>query len=318
MEVDHVLTLCTSIYRIVENAKANKERCQRVAKRVKALEELVLTIKQRGLCQFSDPVNNALREIYQTLSSAKALITKFTEAKPVMNILKSSSNEDKFAKINERLNDNFQILSGALQIEHGDTLNRMCHTLSRCRSLSQQGDTPDRMYNTLPRSHSLDHPPEIGFGNPTSLMSQDSVSSPTAPPMTPRPLMSPTASPMITPAIPVTTPTAAMPVRSVMPPMSPSPMIPMPTPSIMPVNNPIMPVNFCRPIAPSVFAPTVVSQPYVNTVFIPPKPVIRTIAPVTVRPVHTVTQMFPVNTPQMAFSQTNQTVVTTYVVKRPF
>lgn len=300
MNVELILSLCGTIYGLVEKVKANKDRCQRIATRVKALEELVLTIRQRGLCQVSTLVNNALRELHLTLSSAKALIMKYTETKTVINVLKFSINEDKFSKINERLNDNFQILSGALQIEQGDTLNKMCNTLSR--------------------HSSLDHP-DIGFGNPTSLMSQDSVFSPTAPPMTPRPLMSPTTStcvPMITPATPVTTPTAAMPVPSVMPPMSPSPIIPMPTPSIMPVNNPTIPMNFSRPIAPSLFTPTVVSQPYVNTIFIPPKPVIRTIAPVTVRPMHTVTQIFTTNAPQVAYSQTNQSVVTTYVVNRPF
>lgn len=303
MEVEPILSLCMSIYQLAENVKANKDRCQRVAKRVKALEELVLTIRQRGLCQFSTPVNSALKELHMTLSAAKAVIMKYSETKPVMKILKSGSTEDKFNKINERLNDNFQILSGALQIEHGDTLNRMCNTLSR-RSGFEVTD--------------------IGFGNQTSLMSQDSVCSPVAPPMTSRPLMSPTTStpvPMIAPAPPVTRPTAAMPVpsgMSPMSPMSPGPIIPMPSPSFVPVNNPIIPMNFTRPVTPSLFTPAAVSQPYVNTIYIAPKPVFRTVAPVTVRPMHTVSQIFPTNTSQMAFSQTNQSVVTTYVVNRPF
>ncbi|XP_027132729.1 transmembrane emp24 domain-containing protein 6, partial [Larimichthys crocea] len=55
----------------VKNVKTNKELCQQIAQRVRALEDLVLNIKQRGPRRISSIVKNALKELCITLESAQ-------------------------------------------------------------------------------------------------------------------------------------------------------------------------------------------------------------------------------------------------------
>uniref|UniRef100_A0A3Q4I5T1 Mixed lineage kinase domain like pseudokinase n=1 Tax=Neolamprologus brichardi TaxID=32507 RepID=A0A3Q4I5T1_NEOBR len=115
--VDPILSIASQIYDLVENVKANKKRCRRVCNRVKALEELVKSIKQT-----SPGVEKALRELSVTLQSAQELIRKYASANLVERILNSSNHGDEFNSVNERLNDAFQVLSGALQVEQGNML----------------------------------------------------------------------------------------------------------------------------------------------------------------------------------------------------
>lgn len=128
--VDLVCNLCTTIHSLVENMKANKESCQQLTQRVKALQDLVFTIKQRGPHQIPATVVNALRELGTTLAFAEVMIIKYSKTKGIKGLLKSNSYEGKFSKINERLTDNFQLLSGALQIEHGNILHKVYETVS--------------------------------------------------------------------------------------------------------------------------------------------------------------------------------------------
>ncbi|GLD61692.1 gibberellin-regulated protein 14-like protein [Lates japonicus] len=87
--IEHVLGLCGTIYKAIENMKANKERCERVIQRLIALEELVLTIKQRGPDQISPNVDKALRELCSTFDFACDVILKYFQTKPVKGFLKS-------------------------------------------------------------------------------------------------------------------------------------------------------------------------------------------------------------------------------------
>lgn len=120
--IDPILSIASQIYTLVENVKANKKRCQRVSQRVKALEELVRSIRKREPGQTSAEVEKALKELSITLKSAQELIKKYTLANWVERILNSSSHVDEFQSVNERLNDAFQVLSGALQVEQGNML----------------------------------------------------------------------------------------------------------------------------------------------------------------------------------------------------
>lgn len=118
--IEPILSIASQIYTLVETVKANMKRCQRVSERVRALGDLVGSIKKKE--QISDDVEKALKELSITLESAQKLITKFTTAKWVKRILKCSSYGDDFNSLNERLNDAFQVLSGALQVEQGNLL----------------------------------------------------------------------------------------------------------------------------------------------------------------------------------------------------
>lgn len=129
--IDPILSIASQIYTLVENVKANKKRCRRVAKRVRALEELVRSIKQRERGPPSADVDKPLRELSITLKSAQELIKTYTVANWVERILNSSSHGDEFTSVNERLNDAFQVLSGALQVEQGNLLHKVFELTSR-------------------------------------------------------------------------------------------------------------------------------------------------------------------------------------------
>ncbi|XP_070763690.1 mixed lineage kinase domain-like protein [Enoplosus armatus] len=147
--VDPILSIASQIYTLVENVKANKKRCRRVGHRVKALEELVRSIKQRELEQTSANVEKALQELCITLRSAQELIKKYTAAKWVERILKSSSHGDEFDSVNERLNDAFQVLSGALQVEQGNMLYQVFELASREKEDEVDGREDDAELKTL-------------------------------------------------------------------------------------------------------------------------------------------------------------------------
>ncbi|XP_044049928.1 mixed lineage kinase domain-like protein [Siniperca chuatsi] len=147
--VEPILSIASQIYTLVENVKANKKRCRRVSDRVKALEELVKSVKERKQGQTSADVKKALRELSITLKSAQELIKKYTVSNWLERILKSSGHGDEFISVNERLNDAFQVLSGALQVEQGNTLYRVFELASREKEDEMDGREDDTELKTL-------------------------------------------------------------------------------------------------------------------------------------------------------------------------
>lgn len=141
--VEPILSLAATIYKLVENVKANKKRCQRVAGRVRPLEELVSSIKERKAVQASADVKKALKELKATLKFAQKLIEKYTSASWVMRFLKSSSHTEEFSSLNKQLNDSFQILALALQLEHGNALYTVFETLRTEMEDRKDGEEDD-------------------------------------------------------------------------------------------------------------------------------------------------------------------------------
>lgn len=131
--VKDILSLAYEIYSLVENVKANKKRCQRVSERVKALEGLVRSISQRDAVQSCDQVEQALTGLSITLKSAQELIKKYIAANLVKRILKSGSHGDEFNSVNDRLNDAFQSLALALQLENGNAVYKVFEQNSRLK-----------------------------------------------------------------------------------------------------------------------------------------------------------------------------------------
>uniref|UniRef100_A0A3P8T7X9 Mixed lineage kinase domain like pseudokinase n=1 Tax=Amphiprion percula TaxID=161767 RepID=A0A3P8T7X9_AMPPE len=129
--IDPILSFAKEIYALAERVKANKKRCHRVSLRVKALEELVRSIQKSEAVRTSVQVGNALKELSITLESAQKLIKKYASANMLERILNSNTHGDEFSSVNERLNDAFQILSGAQQVEHGNLLYRVFELTSR-------------------------------------------------------------------------------------------------------------------------------------------------------------------------------------------
>lgn len=159
--VDPILSAASQIYTLVENVKANKKRCRRVRSRVEALEDLVRSIKKRDRGQTSAEVKKALKELSITLGSAQELIKKYTVANWVARILKSGSHGDEFNSVNERLNDAFQVLSGALQVEQGNMLYKVFEQTSREKEDEEAGKEDDIELKTLLQDYMKDQTEKI-------------------------------------------------------------------------------------------------------------------------------------------------------------
>eukprot|EP00064_Thunnus_orientalis_P026164 superscaffoldBa00015578_g26648 len=264
--IEPILGLCKTILDLVEKTKTNKERCQRLAQRVKDLEELVLTIKQRRPGQMSDTVTNALKQLCITLESARELMRKYSQTTRFKSFLKSMSHEDKFCKVNERLTDTFQLLSGALQIEHGNILYELYDNVSGRR------------------------------------WGEEYCSGPTDP--VPAPCMLPSAPPCS--PIPSTPVTCMTPSASVCSPVSPTPVTCMiPSASVCspitptPVTCMIPSASLCSPVTPMPVCCFMTSRPLCSPVT--PMPVLRIISPVRVGAVAPI--CLPVNVATMSVTR---------------
>lgn len=158
--IDPILSIASAIYTLVENVKANKKRCRRVAERVKALEMLVIFAKERKALK-SKEVEIALRELSYTLTSARDLIEKYTQASWVKRILKSGSHMDGFATVNERLNDAFQVLSGTLQVEHSNNLYQVFEMSTRQKQDKEDGEEDEKELKSLLVEYMQKHEEEM-------------------------------------------------------------------------------------------------------------------------------------------------------------
>lgn len=120
--------LCPTIIEMYDNMKDNDERCRRIADRVRDLEGLVLTVKERGSGRNSGAVEKALKELHTILKHAEKLVSKFSKNNRLKQFMMSGSIGAKFSEVNQRLNENFQMLSGALQVEQSDILHKVYET----------------------------------------------------------------------------------------------------------------------------------------------------------------------------------------------
>ncbi|XP_075884822.1 mixed lineage kinase domain-like protein [Nelusetta ayraudi] len=151
--IDPILSVASQIYSLVETVKANRKRCRRVCDRVRALEKLVRSIQKREPGQTSAEVTTALRELSLTLESARELVRKYTLANWMERVLKSGSHVDEFSSLNERLNDAFQVLSGALQVEQSKVLNKVFALTTRNLEDEQDGIEDDNQLKELLLEH---------------------------------------------------------------------------------------------------------------------------------------------------------------------
>ncbi|XP_031719511.1 uncharacterized protein LOC116392316 [Anarrhichthys ocellatus] len=172
-QVDLTLSLCSTIYQMAANAKANKNNCQQVAQRVKVLEGLVHTAKQREHGVISPTVENALKEICSTLKSAKTLMEKFSRNNSFSGLRKSGNHDDQFSNVDETLIDNLQVLSRALLIDQGKDLSSMppmayntTTTMSQPMNMAPMGYNPTV---SMPKPRNM--PPMTSY-NPTAAMPQ--------------------------------------------------------------------------------------------------------------------------------------------------
>ncbi len=207
--ITEVLSICKIIYKMAINAKSNKESCQQIASRVKALEELVHKVQQRGPARISDTVYNALRELCVSLNSAEEVMTKFSQTNVFVKFVMSSSHRDEFSKVDKALTDNLLVLSGALLIEQGDVLHKVYDTVHKKRR--------PRIYAARPESPPST-PPPTPICSPSTQMPRANIMSP----------------------MPVSVPTASAAFPYVMSPMMMSPPVAMPLTVPMPFSTTIV------------------------------------------------------------------------------
>ncbi|XP_031723241.1 vegetative cell wall protein gp1-like [Anarrhichthys ocellatus] len=250
--LDMALTLCSAIYQIAVNAKANKRNCQQLAQRVKVLEGLVLTFKKKEQDGFSPTVENALKDLCSTLKSAKKLMKKLSQNNALRGLMKSDKDEDHFSNVDERLIDNFQVLSGVFLIDHGNDPSSMppmayntTTTMSQPMNMAPMGYNPTA---SMPQPSSMTprmYDPTASMPQPismTPMMYDPTASMPQSSSMPPM-MYDPTASMRQPSSIPpmMYNPTASMPQPSGMPPFMYNTTAPMPQPSNMPTYSPLTP-----------------------------------------------------------------------------
>ncbi|KAM7415289.1 hypothetical protein PAMA_019898 [Pampus argenteus] len=258
--VEPILGLCKSIYSMVDRMKTNKERCREVAQRVRALEELVLSIKQREPGQISDNVTKALKQLCITLASANEMMTKYSRSGAFMSLLKSSSHEDNFYKINERLTHTLQVLSGALQIEQGNILYRVLENFSGRRQAEEYCSGP---VTPMPAPSMM---PSSAPYSPVTPMPAPSMM-PSSAPYSP---VTPTSPPSMMPSFAPYSPVTPMPVYYIVPPR--------------PLGRPLTTMAALRVISPVRFGTV---TPVCQTFTVAPMPLTRTITPIPFSPQNT-------------------------------
>ncbi|XP_005748832.1 ESX-1 secretion-associated protein EspK-like [Pundamilia nyererei] len=335
-----ILSLTTTIKKMVDTMKSNKEYCSRIADRVKAVEGLVLNIRQRDPSQISDTVDGALRELYVILNSAKNLMAKFSQTKAVKGFFRSSSIEEKFSEVNQRLTENFQVLSGALQIEHTTMLQKVYKAVSRqnteeevCSMMANTSLTTPMFPPAPVSSPTVPMLPFAPMSSPTVPMPQPAqVSSATVPMLPFAPMSSPTV-PML-PFAPMSSPTVPMPQpaqvsSSSVPMFQPAPVshpqhpqLP-PTPvssptgpifTSIPMSNPTaaMPVTYVMSPTPYVTQPVynTTTSRFIVTNNIASRPVMQAISQGSVTGIRT---LAPITLPAQTMP-----IVSAYVVKNAF
>ncbi|KAM6937178.1 mixed lineage kinase domain-like protein [Xenentodon cancila] len=159
--IELISSTATAIYNLVETVKANKKRCIRFSERVKALVGLVKSIQERNVVQTTDDVQKTLEGLSETLHLGQKLIEKYTSANLVKRILKANSHTDDFNSLNDRLNEGFQTLALALQLEDGNALRIVFDGIKRKEEDRKDGKEDDAQLQRLLLDHVEDLQKEL-------------------------------------------------------------------------------------------------------------------------------------------------------------
>nr|XP_057943488.1 uncharacterized protein LOC131138525 isoform X2 [Doryrhamphus excisus] len=143
--LEHVLGICWSIYQAVKTAKSNKERCKQVSQRVRLLEQMVMSLKHQPE-RVTDNVRSCLLELIQSLTRAMELVKKISNVNSAVGFFNANAHESKFQEISQKLSEDVQLLSVALQINDGGVLQEVSRNVR-----DQVAST------TVPCRHSLEH-----------------------------------------------------------------------------------------------------------------------------------------------------------------
>lgn len=203
---------------MIGNMKDNKDRSKRLCQRVKALQTLILTIKQSGPSHISEPILNSLQELKTLLACAEVMLIKYSQTKGIKSLVKSNSFEGKFQDMNERLNESYFTLSGALQVEHREVLHKVYQTVSGGRMDQEPRSSPA----SPPVPLLVPQPPVVTVPAPPPAFLSPAFLSPVQRPPAPGHIMAPPPFFFPPPAVPTITITAPSP-SIIFSPVSPIP-----------------------------------------------------------------------------------------------
>ncbi|XP_059190889.1 mixed lineage kinase domain-like protein [Centropristis striata] len=145
--IDPIMSLASEIYDLVERVKANKKRCHRLGTRVKGLERVVKSIRERK--EIPKNVKVGLKDLRTTLKSARSIVTKYTTSSWIKLVLKSGSYAEEFDYVNTGLNDAFQVLSGNLQVQLWEEVSHLFKESDREKEDEVDGREDDNELQTL-------------------------------------------------------------------------------------------------------------------------------------------------------------------------
>ncbi|XP_061750407.1 mucin-2-like [Nerophis ophidion] len=120
--LDKTIGLCFTVYETVKKAKHNKQRCHELVHRVRLLEAMVLSLKRRPQC-ISANVRSSLLVLIGSLTKAEELVRKVSNANQAVGFFNAGDNESKFKELTQKLGEDVQLLSIALQIHDGNVLD---------------------------------------------------------------------------------------------------------------------------------------------------------------------------------------------------
>ncbi|XP_024155204.1 mixed lineage kinase domain-like protein [Oryzias melastigma] len=116
--IEPILSVVKCIYDLVEEVKANKKRSQRICDRVKALEKIIRSIQTEKKVVETENVKSIIKDLSITLDSTRNLLAKHASSNWMKRAIKKGYYEEEFNHVNERLNDAFQALTLALNVQH--------------------------------------------------------------------------------------------------------------------------------------------------------------------------------------------------------
>ncbi|RVE65524.1 hypothetical protein OJAV_G00117360 [Oryzias javanicus] len=116
--IKSILSDVICIYDLVKEVKANKHQSQRICHRVKALEKIIRSIQTQKKVVEAENVKCIIEDLTVTLASTKTLLEKHASSNWIKRAIRKGYYEEEFNHVNERLNDAFQALNLALNVQH--------------------------------------------------------------------------------------------------------------------------------------------------------------------------------------------------------
>ncbi|XP_053127337.1 mixed lineage kinase domain-like protein [Hemicordylus capensis] len=115
--VENILAAAKIIYKQCKQVKCCGYQSQRLEVRIKALLPSIEALQAQSAKQISPRLKETLQTLLDNLHRAKELLVKYSDQNQLQKFVKANNVVEKFAEVNEGLNDAFQALLLLLQVE---------------------------------------------------------------------------------------------------------------------------------------------------------------------------------------------------------